>query len=283
MRATLIAATLFAAPLAAQSGTTVWSMRMKLPDSAQAKAGGLSELDMRMTMATDGSRLGMQVDFAESMATAVPGVDLSTVRLNAVVHANGDSASIGIIFPPELAAQMGGGIGLRVDMAIPDKFDGVPVPNIDSMMAANQGQEPTVTNTGRRSTIAGVSCEEWEVTPKVPADSTTFGGKMHLCVAESLPGMKAFNSLVEKYLPDVGIDFSEFKERGKKWFGGREMTPIRMVMGEAQEMVFQLESSTTTAPDASFFVLPEGLQPFPMEMIEAFTAGMKQGAARAQQ
>lgn len=269
MRAALIAATLLlVAPLAAQSGTTVWSMRMKLPDSTRAKAGGLSEIDMRMTLATDGNRLGMQIDFAEGMATAMPGFDLSSIRVNAIVHAGGDSASVGVILPPELAAMMGGGIGMRLDVPVPDKFDGLPVPNLDSIMEANQGEEPNVTNTGRTSTVAGVSCEEWEMTSRTPSDSTPFDDRVQLCLAENLPAMRAFTSLVEKYLPDLGVDFSEFKERGKKWFGGRELTAIRMVMGANQEMVLQLESSTSTAPDASFFTLPEGLQPFPIEMIK---------------
>lgn len=279
MRGSLLITTLLflAAPVAAQSGTTVWSMRMKMPDSLAAKAGGLSEIDMRMTMATDGSRLGMQLDFSESMAAAVPGFDLSSIRVNAIVHAGGDSASVGIIFPPELAAQMGGGIGMRLDLPIPDKFDGLPVPNLDSLMEANEGEEPNIANTGRTSIVAGVSCEEWEMTPRVPADSTPFGGKFQLCVAENVPGMKAFTSAVEKYLPDIGIDFSEFRERGKKWFGGREMTAVRMVMGDNQDIVFQLESSTNTAPDASFFTLPDGLQPFPMEMVKGMAAGMQRG------
>ena len=47
------------------------------------------------------------------------------------------------------------------------------------------------------------------------------------------------------------------------------MTTIRMVMGTEGEIVMQLESSTTTAPDASFFVLPDGLQPFPIEAFKS--------------
>jgi hypothetical protein len=263
--------------LPAQSGTTVWSMRMKMPDSIAAKAGGLSEIDMRLTMATDGNRLGMQVDFSESMATAIPGVDLSSIRMNAVVHAGGDSASIGMIFPPELAAQMGGGIGMRIDVAIPDNFDALRVPDMDSLMEAGQGEEPTVTNTGRTSMVGGVQCEEWEMTPTTSTDSMPFGDKMLLCLAEDLPAMKAFNALVEKYLPDMGLDFDELKEQAKKYFGGREMVPVRMIFGTNQDMVLQLESSSNTAPDASFFTLPEGLQPFPVEMLKAMipaTPGM---------
>jgi hypothetical protein len=274
MRSTLLAASLLlAAPLAGQSGTTVWSMRMKMPDTLSARAGGLSEIDMRMTMATDGERLGMQVDFAETMASAVPGFDLSAIRFNTVVHGGGDSVSIGIILPPEMAAMTGGGIGMRLDMAIPDKLEGFPVPNFDSLMAENQGEEPVVTNTGRTMMVAGVRCEEWDITPQQPADSIPFGGAMHLCVAENIPAVKAFTTVAEKYLPDMGFDFGKLKERGRKWFGGREMTAIRMVMGHDEEIVFQLESSSNTAPDPSFFTLPDGLEPFPIEMVKAMIPG----------
>ena len=260
--------------LSAQSGTTVWSLRMKVPDSIATMAGGLSEIDMRWTLATDGNRLGMQMDFAESMTASFPGFDLSSVRLNAVVHSNGDSASIGIILPPELAAQMGGGIGLRMDVAIPDTVGAFQTPNMDSLMAVNQGEEPTVVNTGRTSTVGGVSCEEWEITPKTPSDSTPFGEKMQMCLTENVPALRAFTTLFEKYMPDFGVDFGELKEMGKKWFGGRDLVAVRSVIGE---IVIQLESSSNTAPDASFFTLPDGLQPFPVEMLKAMipaTQGM---------
>lgn len=262
-------------PLQAQSGTTVWSMRMKMPDSLQAKAGGLSEIDMRWTLGTDGDRLGFQMDFGEGMATAMPGIDLSSIRMQAVVHSGGDSASIGIILPPEIAAAMGGGIGMRLDVAIPDTLPGFPMPNLDSLMNAQQGDQPTVTNTGRTATVAGISCEEWEMTPK-QSDSLPFSGKISMCLAESVPAMRAFTSLFERYMPSMGFDFSEMKEMGRKWFGGRELVAIRTVIGDNQDIVMQLESSTNKAPDASFFTLPDGLSPFPMEMIKGMAQGMQQ-------
>jgi hypothetical protein len=188
------------------------------------------------------------------------------VRVNAVVHSGGDSVSIGMILPPELAAQMGGGIGLRMDMAIPDSLTGFPAPNVDSIMEANQGDQPDVVNTGRTSTIAGITCQEWEVTPKVVSDSMPFGEKMQMCVTESVPALSAFTSLFEKYMPNMGVDFGEMKKLGRKWFGGRDVVAIRSVVGE---IVVQLESSSNTAPDPSFFVLPDGLQPFPVEMLKA--------------
>jgi hypothetical protein len=225
-----------------------------------------------MTLATDGERLGMQIDFGDGM---VPGVDLSSMRLQAVIHAGGDSASVGIVLPPDVAAQMGGGIGLRLDLAIPDTIRHSAMPNIDSIMAAEQGDEPEVVNTGRTSTVAGVTCEEWELTSQ-NQDSIPFGGKIGMCLVEQLPALRAFTSLFEKYLPDLGVDFGEMKERGRKWFGGRDLVAIRTIMGDNQDMVVQLESSSGTAPDASFFVLPEGLQPFPLEALKNMAGGAMQ-------
>src|SRR5690606_9963148 len=195
---------------------------------------------MRLTLATDGSRLGMQVDFAESMSMAMPNIDLSAIRVNAVVHPGGDSVSVGVVFPPELAAMTGGGIGFRMDLPIPDTVRNLPGPDVDSMMSA---ETPKVTNTGRTSIVAGINCEEWELTPAQPSDSTPFNGPMKLCLAESVPGLKAFSALAEQYLPDFGFDFSAMKEMGRKWFGDRDLIAIRTVMGAADDMVVQLESS----------------------------------------
>jgi hypothetical protein len=270
MRMSLLAfALVLGAPVAAQTGITVWSMRVKMPDSLQARAAGIAEVDTRITLATDGNRLGFQVDLGDAMASAMPGTDLSAMRLNAVVHANGDSASIGIILPPEIAAMAGGGIGFRYDVAIPDSIPGVPVPNVDSLMEAQQGDEPDVTNTGRTATVAGITCEEWTVTPKVKDATATTFDHVGICVTEDLPALRAFTTVFERHLPDLGFDFDEMKAMGRKWFGGRDIVAIRTVMGADRDIVIELVSSSTAAPDASFFTLPEGLQPFPMEMVKA--------------
>ena len=110
--------------------------------------------------------------------------------------------------------------------------------------------------------------------PETPSDSTPFGDKIQMCLTQSVPALRAFTTLFEKYLPEMGVDFSEMKEMGKKWFGGRDLVAVRTVMGE---IVIQLESTSNTAPDASFFTLPDGLQPFPVEMLKAMipaTQGM---------
>jgi hypothetical protein len=86
---------------------------------------------------------------------------------------------------------------------------------MDSLMNANQGEEPKVVNTGQKSTVAGISCEEWEVSAMVPSDSAPFGDKIKLCLAESVPALRAFTSLFEKYMPDLGVDFGEMKQLGK--------------------------------------------------------------------
>lgn len=278
MRRSLLTTSLFllAVPVAAQSGTTVWSMRMDLADSMQSKVGGLSVIDMRWTLATDGTRLGFQVDFGPEMAAAMPNMDFSAMRMQAVIHPGGDSVSVGVVLPPEIAASMGGGIGLRLDMAIPDTIRNPAMPDLDSLMATNQGQQPSVVNTGRRSTVAGIACEEWEVTPQQP-DSMPLSGKMQMCLTDQVPALRAFTALFERYMPDLGVDFGEMKEMGRKWFGGRDLVAIRTVIGDNQDIVVQLESATSTAPDASFFVLPEGLQPFPIDMFKGMAAGMQRG------
>src|SRR5690606_16782708 len=119
---------------------------------------------------------------AQSMIAAFPTMDLSGVRLVAVVPVSGDSFHVGVVMPPEIAAQMGGGMGFRIDGAIPDS---IPMPGgFDSLMtemdSITDAQREHLTDswkdTGRRSTVGGSACEEWTMTvdPRVfsPADST---------------------------------------------------------------------------------------------------------------
>jgi hypothetical protein len=70
------------------------------------------------------------------MSTAMPNIDLSAIRINAVVHPGGDSVSVGMVFPPEMAAMTGGGIGFRIDTSIPDGVGKLPRADVDSIMEA---------------------------------------------------------------------------------------------------------------------------------------------------
>lgn len=270
MRRLLLAGLLLAAPpVAAQAGTMVWSVRGNLPDTVETMAG-LSEFELVFTVGTDGARLGTQMTVGPTMAAAIAAIDLTTARFQAVVNAAGDSLSLGVVLPPDLAAQMGGSIGFRLDIAIPDSLP-LPVPtmNIDSLLeAADEGVMPQVTNTGRTDTVAGVPCEIWTMQPaldSLPADSMA----ITMCLAEPSPVMTAINDLMRERVPSIGLDLDEMKEAGKRFFGGRELVPVMMVLDiGGQDVVVRLMSVSAEAPDPSFFTLPEGLQPFPIEMFQ---------------
>ena len=274
MRRLLLAGSLLVtAPLAAQAGTATWSVRTTLPDTLQATAG-FSEVELLFTTATDGERLGFQMTVGPTMAASFVAMDLSTARFQVVTNAAGDSLAMGIVMPPDLAAQMGGGIGFRIDMAIPDS---VPVPfagmNMDSLMSAPEAETPSVINTGRTDTVAGLGCEIWTMsgpTDSIPVDSVA----ITTCLAEPTPALTAISELMLKRLPKLGLDIEQMREMGRKYYGGRELVPIRMVLSiGTMEFVMQLESLSETSPGQSFFTLPEGLQPFPIEM---FTGMMQQ-------
>lgn len=277
MRLTLLAfASLLAAPLAAQSGTTVWSIRMPIPDSLQGQTMGLTDVDLRLTLGTDGRRVGMQFDFGEAMAAALPTMDVSAMRIQATTSAGGDSVSIGVVLPPELAAMMGGGIGMRLDLAIPDSLD-LRGWDLDSLVEANQREQPKPINTGRTDTVAGIACEEWRI-PTEPTAETPNPVPAHLCLATSVPALSAFNTAVERQLPGFAGRFAQWKTAAREWFGGRDLVVVRSVIGEDEPIVVQLESVSAAAPDPSFFTLPMGLNPLPLDFVKGIAA-----SARAQQ
>jgi hypothetical protein len=272
---------LVAPPAAAQAGTVVWSLRGTLPDSMPPVAAGLSEIDLMFTFATDGSRLGMQMTIGPIMAASVVAMDLSTARIQVVTNAAGDSLAIGVVFPPEISAQMGGGIGYRLDFEVPDSF-AFPVLGLDSLLAAASEDDvdgPEAINTGQTDTVAGIPCEIW--TMATGDDSSPGLPMITMCLAESVPALTAINDLTKRLLPDFGFDLEELQTRSWNHFGGRELIPVRMMIGDdGEQFVFQLEQASSEAPDAAFFTLPEGLQPFPIEALQGMMGGMPQADAQ---
>jgi hypothetical protein len=72
-----------------------------------------------------------------------------------------------------------------------------------------------------------------------------------------------------KRVPRFGMDLEEMKAAGRKYFGGRDMMPVRVVVGTGgEQFTFQLESISDAMPGPAIFTLPEGLEPFPLEVLE---------------
>lgn len=285
MRRLLLAGSiLFGAPAAisAQVGTQVWTMRVDLPDSMASRTAGLTEIEFKMTFASNGTAHAMQMEAGPAMVAAFPMIDLSAVRFLAVLPVEGDSFHVGVVFPPELAAQLGGGIGWRVDGVIPDSL---PLPaTFDSLMQAGNEEakadfKPEWKDTGRRSTAGGLPCEEWTMTvdPKdFPAADTTGPQEpvvMQFCLAEKGGLMTAWTDWMKRRLPQLMTGYDQLHAEGLAQFGGRDMVPLRMELTAPVAMKFELVSQSDTAPDASFFKLPDGLEPFPMEMFGAMMPG----------
>jgi hypothetical protein len=263
--------------IAAQQGTAVWQMRMQLPDSIAAQTGGMSTIDMRFTAAADGDLAGFQVDFGPEMNVTGPmPIDLSQIRIQAVMNAATDSVAIGIVLPPEIAAMAGGGIGFRLDFAMPTPDAiGAMIPDslLDQMRTAAEKDESGAENTGVTSVVAGITCEEWIFTPPPSGDQDQV---IRMCLAESPPAMKAFSDIFNRMVPEAQNPLAEFRKMGQERFGGRDMTAMRTTMTGTLNMTVELLSLSNDSPGPSFFALPIDLQPFPIEMFQGMAAAALQ-------
>lgn len=266
--AALVAAALCIAPAAAQSATTVWSFRASLPDSLQARTMGLTEVDFRVTMATDGQQLAMQFEPGAGLAQSMSTMDVSGMRLQVIVPAAGDSVIVGVVLPPEIAAQMGGGIGWRLGFAIPDSVT-LPFIDADSIAAAQENQEAPV-RTGRSDVVAGFACNEW--TMAIAGDSAGAPRQQAtLCIADSLPMVTRITDAINRRLPKMGYDIKQWIDNSATMFGNPNAAMLRATFEGDSPLTVQLESATATAPDPSFFALPAGLQPVPQELLMMFS------------
>lgn len=279
MRCKLVVAALVAAlsPAsgAAQGGSSTWTMRTVLPDSLASRTAGLSEFELRMTFATNGQMWAMQLQPAQSMVDAITAIDLSAVRFVALMPTQGDSFHLGIVIPPELGAQLGAGIGYRLDGVVPDlaSLGG----NLDSLVEAQASddpiEKPDFRDTGGRTTVGGVACEQWTVTMLPPTSADSSGTRepmtMEICLAEQTPLLRSWSEWAKARVPALRKQYDKLGAEMRAQFGGRELVPIRIAMTAPLSTTFELVSQTDQAPDPTFFQLPDGLQPFPIEMVKA--------------
>ncbi|HRP09170.1 MAG TPA: hypothetical protein PLL69_11860 [Gemmatimonadales bacterium] len=273
---TLLVALLAPSLVAAQAATTTWKLRVNLPADARAQMPGNPEvLDARMTMTTDGDRLAVQIDPGPESIAAFTEMDISSARLQLVMHHGRDSVTAALIMPPEATAAMGGGLGIRIDAEIPDSgvMQGM---NIDSLVEANQELDQTnAVNTGRTSTVAGITCEEWLISMPQMADSTNAPSEMKMCVAEEDPAIRSINEVWYRLMSRLGANEETLRAGARKWFGNREMVAVRFTMGDADQFVFELESNEM-GTNPGYFVIPDGLTPFPLDLISGMVQAQMQ-------
>ena len=262
-RAAVLAGLLVPA-VGAQGGTATWMVRGRVSDSlSQATGGAVSTFDFVMTMGTDGHQVGMLLAPGPEMTAGSLAMDLSTLRVQAIFGANPDSMSIGVTMPPDIAAMMGGGLGFRIDMAIPDSM---PIPFDPDTIET--GPQPTYANTGATETVAGLACEVWTITPA--PDSTGHQGEaLEMCLAPQPPAFKAFKAAMGSRFEQLTSQFTKLaKDQPENPFEGRDLLAVRFRMTGEVDIVVELQSISDASPDPSFFLLPAELQPFPMEMFE---------------
>lgn len=269
----MLALALSPAGLAAQGGSATWIIRGSVPDSiTQATGGALSTFDLVLTMGTDGRQIGMLLAPGPEMTAGSLAMDLSTMRIQMIMGAAKDSMSIGVTLPPDVAAMMGGGLGFRMDLPIPDSL---PISIDPDTLKA--GPQPTYTNTGTTETVGGLSCEVWTMTS--PADSTGATGDLEMCLAPQPAAFKAFKTAFGGRFEQLTAQFTKLaKEQPSNPFEGRDLMAVRFRMTGEANVVVELQSISDAAPDPSFFLLPAELQPFPMEMLQGMMGQQGQPA-----
>lgn len=269
-RRLLLACSLLLAPsllTAQRGGTIVWSLTGTLPDTARKLLQGMiSEIDLRFTMATDGTRTSFTIAPGAGLIASSLAMDLSTVQMQVVTSTADDTTRIGIVLPPQLATQMGGGIGVRMDIPNADSLFRNMVP--DSIMAQAKAKaaenEPSfhITDTGRSDAVSGTACHVWSIasTGAVATDTVEF------CLAPQTAAMKSvMDGILTSRFAAQNKQLEEMY-RGKGVQGWpKDQVPIRISFGG---MKMELVSVSSDTPAASAFLLPEGLTPFDTKLLE---------------
>ena len=248
-----------AAPLSGQAGAVTFSIRGEMPDSTPVP--GMGEIDVLITAATDGERIGMQLNLAPG--AMIMGMDLSDGRFQAVIEPGRDSIALGLIMPPSLALQMGINLGYRIDFQLPDSTFSLSDSAEAEFTMKVDSAKPV--DTGRRDTVAGHSCEVWQQIEK--ADTVTF------CLAEMPAAITNLSEAFKLRFPSPPEMFNKALEQRDEIFGGRNLFPVRIVMTGKESMTMEIISISDQAPDDSFFTLPIDLDRFPIEMFTPMTGG----------
>jgi hypothetical protein len=244
-----------ATPAAAQ-GTAVITLDGAIPDSLRTgPAAALPPtFDMRFTVAFDGKQVGVQMEPGEQMQASL-GEQMAGFRVVALWRVGIDSLHLGILLPPELTAMMGGGAGYRMDMALPSTPD-----------SAFDGSDTTMTWTDleRTAVVAGVTCHEWRGVAK--ADTVDF------CVAPVTDaGLQQALGNVRDLGPFKALVGGAKAATKNGRVGPDGGFPIRMISRGANAIRMELQQWVPGTPDASLFKMPDGLEPFPMEMLQGIT------------
>lgn len=241
----------------AQQGTVSYSIRASLPDTMASVVNGMKELDLQVTLAFGSSRAAFTLAAGPAMQWA-GNIDLSQARVLGVLNRSGDSLTMAVLLPQEIAMMMGGSPGIRMDLPLSTMNGGA----IDTDSLLREEQEAKYENTGRRDTVAGRSCELWNVT------SPTAPRPMEMCVAEAHPVAKRMFDWSDKVGP-LSNAMTEIQEASRKRFGGRDMMVLRMRYSDGSDsFTMEMLDITEGEPDAGFFLIPEGLQVIGADLIQ---------------
>lgn len=206
----------------------------------------------RLELGSNGRQFGMQFSIQpEGMPTEL--AMLADTRVQLVWQNGADSAQFAVNVPaairsmaasmlaPELVATPPA--GYHVTMKVPD-MDSLITANLDSAKGTDSGPDMVTRNTGTKSKVAGIECENWEMLS--PSDS------IDICVVESSSASFAMGSWLAKRFK---LDEAMKRGNAKKLFDGKTMIPVRAVARDGS-FTMALVSTSNSAPGAAFFAVP---------------------------
>lgn len=229
-----------ASPLRAQGGTVTISIHAATPDTIRSMMammpGAQDSLDVTLRMATDGQRFSIE-PLPSGAAMLPPGFRM-------VMELRADTMSVAVLFPPDMAGMIGGAPGMLVDVPL-SAMDEISGTVGDSMKHAAASAK--LRALGQTSVVAGIRCEEWESI--VASDTTT------MCVAPTPAVLQRLTSEFQKLA--VFRELTAQGDAATAPFGGRKLTPVRIVNRNVRMQVVSLSAEP---PDANLFAIPSGLQ-----------------------
>jgi hypothetical protein len=244
------------------AGRATFQMTVHIPDSVKSPLPIAGDFSAQIDMMTDGRNVAVEVvpDASQPM--------MAGMHIRVIFALGGDTAHVGVILPPQMAAMAGGGSGIRMD--VPVAMMGADNPlfgaMMDSISKTMTDSLPVYRKLGTTATVAGIRCEEWE--------SVFRNDTIHTCVIATPPALLALQSRVRQ-MSGIGSLLAQvpgMADLERKAYNGEHVVPIRTTNAHSG-MHMELTGFTPGAPDAAMFQLPADLQLMPMPALPGKPAG----------
>lgn len=260
-------------------GEMTVAMRFKLPPSASGRMPLGQVPELRIRFGSDGHRILYGISAAGTGTDPVSAM-LASAWLKVVSRPAGDSVDIAVAIPEQFRAMLAPNAGA----AAPEGYR-VTVPivrldslrngfGLDSLKAAMKKLPVTpdtampkfdLKRTGAHETIAGLSCEVWNLTVDTVRVST--------CMTREVPFMSGIREYVTAKLGLAGFADSLQAYLGQNAAANplkelKGLTPLRVVVGDSLA-VFQALSVSASAPPDTEFAIPAAFKLLDLKSLAA--------------